>query len=71
MKIKFLLRLIGDVIINGNKHLCTFENPVIHYPIFHVKKKKIDGNFFIQSKFNNVLKKRGQEIILTKTMNFD
>jgi hypothetical protein len=36
MKIKFLL-IIGDMIINGNKHLGTLENPIIHYCIFHVK----------------------------------
>jgi hypothetical protein len=32
MKTKFILRLIGDVIANGNKHLGTFESPIIHFP---------------------------------------
>ncbi len=36
MKTKFLLGLIGDVITNGNKHLGTFESPIIHFPIFNV-----------------------------------
>jgi hypothetical protein len=37
MKKKFLLGLIGDVIINGNKHLGTFESPIINFPIFNAK----------------------------------
>jgi len=38
MKTKFLLGLIGDMITNENKHLGTFESPIIHYSIFNVKK---------------------------------
>jgi len=30
MKMKLLLGLIGDVITNENKHLGTFESPIIH-----------------------------------------
>jgi hypothetical protein len=37
MKTNFLLGLIGDVIRNGNKHLGTFENPIIRFPIFNAK----------------------------------
>jgi hypothetical protein len=37
VKMKLLLRLIGDVITNENKHLSTFESPIIHYPTFNVK----------------------------------
>jgi hypothetical protein len=41
--------LIGDLIANGSKQLCTFENPITHYPIFYVKKYEFDGSFLIQS----------------------
>jgi hypothetical protein len=37
MDTKFLLEVIRDVIINGNKHLGTFESPIIHFPIFNFK----------------------------------
>jgi len=37
MKKKFLFGLIGDVITNGNKHLGTFERPIINFPILNAK----------------------------------
>jgi hypothetical protein len=53
MKTKFLLGFIGDVITNGNDHLGTFENPIIHFPIFYVKNLNLME--FISFKiFNNV-----------------
>jgi hypothetical protein len=62
MKKKFLLGLIGDVIPNGNKHLCTFESPIIQYPIFifNVKKLNLMENIWFKV-FNNVLGKEGNE----------
>ncbi len=60
MKTKLLLGLIGDVITNGNKHLGTFENPIIHYPIFNVKNLNL-MKFFSFKVFNNVLGKEGKK----------
>jgi hypothetical protein len=60
MKIKFLLGLIGDMITNGNKHLNTFESPIIHYPIFNVKNLNL-MEFFSFKIFNNVLGKEGKK----------
>jgi hypothetical protein len=59
MKTKFVVRLIRDVITNGNKHFGTFESPIIHYPNFNVKKLNliIIKSFKI---FNNVLGKEGK-----------
>jgi hypothetical protein len=45
MKPKFLLGLNGDVITNGNKHLSTFESPIIHFPIFIVKNLNLMKSF--------------------------
>jgi hypothetical protein len=56
IKTKFLLGLIGEVITNGNKHLSTFENPIIHYPIFNVKYLNFIKNLSFKA-FNNVLGK--------------
>jgi hypothetical protein len=53
MKKKFLLGLIGDMITNENKHLDTFESPIIHYPIFNVKN-------------STMYSKRKQEIVFAK-----
>ncbi len=55
-----LLGLIGDVITNGNKHLGTFDSPIIHYPIFNVKNLNLIGNFSFKI-FNNVLGKEGNK----------
>ncbi len=60
MKIIFLLGLIGDVIINRNKHLGTFESPIIHYPIFNVKKLNLIKKKSFKV-FNNVLRKEGKK----------
>jgi hypothetical protein len=60
MKTKFLLRLIGDVIPNGNKHLHTFESPIIQYPFFNVKNLNLMEIFSFEV-FNNVLGKEGKE----------
>ncbi len=60
MKEKFLLGLIRDVITNGNKHLGTFESPIIHYPIFNVKNLNLMENFSFKV-FNNVLGKEGKK----------
>jgi hypothetical protein len=49
MKMKFLLGLIGDVITNENKHLGTFENPIILYPTFNVKNLNLIEKNLIQS----------------------
>jgi len=53
IKTKFLLRLIGEVITNGNKHLGTFESPIIHHPIFNVKILNLIKNLSFKA-FNNV-----------------
>jgi hypothetical protein len=60
MKMKFLLRLIGDMITNGNKHLGTFESPIIHYSIFNFKNLNLilKNSFKV---FNNVLGKEGNK----------
>ncbi len=60
MKTKFLLRLIGDMIPNGNKHLCTFESPIIQYPIFNIKNLNLMEIFSFKV-FNNVLGEEGKE----------
>ncbi len=60
MKTKFLLGLIGDVITNGNKHLNTFERPIIHYPIFNIKNLKLMETISFKV-FNNVLGKEGKK----------
>jgi hypothetical protein len=60
LKTKFLLGLIGDMISNGNKHLSTFESPIIHYPIFNVKKLNL-MIFFSFKVFNYVLGKEGNK----------
>jgi hypothetical protein len=65
MKTNFLLGLIGDVIINGNKHLGTFESPIIHYPIFNVKNLNLMEMFSFKV-FNNVLGKEGKKYFLQK-----
>jgi hypothetical protein len=49
MKKKFLLGLIMNVITNENKHLGTFESPIINYPIFNVKNLNLMEKNFIQS----------------------
>jgi hypothetical protein len=49
IKTKFLLRLIGDVITNGNKHLGTFLEPHNSLSHFQCQNFEFDGNFFIQS----------------------
>jgi hypothetical protein len=59
MKTKFLLGLTKDVITNGNKHLATFESPIIHYPIFNVKNLNL-MEFFSFKVFNNLLRKEGK-----------
>jgi hypothetical protein len=60
METKILLRVIKDVIINGNKHLGTFESLIIRYPIFNVKNLNLmEKNSF--KMFNNVLKKEGNK----------
>ncbi len=59
MKTKLLLGLIGDVITNGNKHLGTFENPIIHYPIFNVKNLNLMEKISFKV-FNNVLRKEAR-----------
>jgi hypothetical protein len=60
METKFLLRVIKDVIITGNKHLGTFESLIIHYPIFNVKNLNLmEKNSF--KIFNNVLRKEGNK----------
>jgi hypothetical protein len=56
MKAKFLLGLIRDVIPNGNKHLHTFESPIIQYPIFNVKNLNLTEKISFKI-FNNVLGK--------------
>jgi hypothetical protein len=53
IKTKFLLRLIGEVITNGNKHLGTFESPIIHHPIFNVKILNLIKKLSFKA-FNNV-----------------
>ncbi len=60
MKINKLLGLIRDVIIYKNKHLGTFESPIIHYLIFNVKKLNLilKKSFKV---FNNVLGKEGKK----------
>jgi hypothetical protein len=60
MKTKFLLGFIGDMITNGNKHLGTFESPIIHYPIFNVKNLNL-MEIFHSKIFNNVLGKEGKK----------
>jgi hypothetical protein len=60
MKTKFILRLIGDVITNGNKHLGTFESPIIHYPIFNIKNLNLMEKISFKV-FNNVLRKEGKK----------
>jgi hypothetical protein len=60
MKRKFLLGLIGDIITNENKHLGTFESPIVHYPIFNVKKLNL-MKFFSFKVFNNVFEKEGNK----------
>jgi hypothetical protein len=65
MRINFLLEFIRDVIINGSKHLGTFESPIIHYPIFNVKKLNLMEIFSFKV-FNNVLEKEGNKYFLQK-----
>jgi hypothetical protein len=60
MKTKILLRLIGDMITNGNKHLGTFENHIINYPIFNIKNLNLMEIFSFKI-FNNVLRKEGKK----------
>jgi hypothetical protein len=60
MKKNFLLGLTKDVITNGNKHLGTFESPMIHYPIFNVRNLNL-MEFFSFKVFNNVLGKEGKK----------
>ncbi len=60
MKTKFLLGLIGDMTTNGNKDLCIFESPIIHYPIFNVKKLNLMEKISLKI-FNNVLKNEGKK----------
>ncbi len=60
MKKRILLGFIADVITNGNKHLSTFEKPMIHYPIFNIKKLKLMEIFSFKV-FNNVLGKEGKK----------
>jgi hypothetical protein len=59
MKTNFLLGFTKDVITNGNKHLGTFESPIIHYPIFNVKNLNL-MEFFPFKIFNNLLRKEGK-----------
>jgi hypothetical protein len=49
IKTKFLFGLIKDVITNVNKHLGTFESPIIHFPIFNIKNMKL--MIFFHSKY--------------------
>ncbi len=65
MKTKFLLGLIGDVIINESMHLGTFESPIIHYLIFNVKNLNLMEKISFKV-FNNVLRKEGKEYFLQK-----
>ncbi len=65
MKTKILLGLIGDMIINESMHLCTFESPIIHYPIFNVKNLNLMEKISFKV-FNNVLRKEGKEYFLQK-----
>jgi hypothetical protein len=60
MKTKFLLGLIGDAITNENKHLGTFESPIIHYFIFNVKILYLIEKISFKV-FNNVLGKEGKK----------
>jgi hypothetical protein len=60
MKTKFLLGLIMGVITNGNKHLGTFESPIINYPIFNVKILNLMEKISFKV-FNNVLGKEGKK----------
>jgi len=48
------------MITNGNKHLGTFESPIIHYPSFNVKNLNIMKVFSFKV-FNNVLEKEGKK----------
>jgi hypothetical protein len=65
MKTKFLFGLIGDVITNVNKHLGTFESPIVHFPIFNVKNLNLMEIFSFEV-FNNVLRKEGKKQFLQK-----
>jgi hypothetical protein len=60
MKMKFLLGLIGDMITNENKHLGTFESPIIHYSIFNVKNLNLIEKISFKV-LNNVLGKEGKK----------
>jgi hypothetical protein len=60
MKTKFLFGFIGDVITNANKHLGTFESPIIHFLIFNVKNLNLI-EFISLKVFHNVLGKEGKK----------
>jgi hypothetical protein len=51
------------MITNGNKHLGTFEIPIIHYPVFNIKNLNLMGKNSFKV-FNNVL--GGQDVVLAK-----
>jgi hypothetical protein len=59
METNFLLEVIRDVIINGNKHLGIFESPIIHFPIFNVKNMNLMEKISFKI-FNYVLRKEGK-----------
>jgi hypothetical protein len=65
MKTTFLMGLFRDVITNGNKHLGTFESPIIHYPIFIVKNLNLMEIFSFKV-FDNLLGKEGKKFFMQK-----
>jgi hypothetical protein len=48
------------MIANGNKHLGTFESPIIHFLIFNVKNLNLMDIFSFKV-FNNVVGKEGKK----------